>query len=137
MTGWTARRRRRPARSGGTCGGAGCGAAGAPAADDDVDTDALDDEHRMLEDFTAEHRDCQVPSFGEDLPSPAAEFPAEHALSRRLLTLPCDHRYDAADMARVADMGGLARYGLDLRPYLKDAAAWEAALAVLSAAASA
>lgn len=30
------------------------------------------------------------------------------------------------DMARVADMGGLARYGLDLRPYLKDAAAWEA-----------
>ncbi|MGA0608293.1 hypothetical protein ACO2Q0_20050 [Phenylobacterium sp. VNQ135] len=38
-----------------------------------------------------------------DLPSPAAEFTAEHALSRRLLTLPCDHRYDAADMARVAD----------------------------------
>jgi hypothetical protein len=37
-----------------------------------------------------------------DLPSPAGDFPAEHALSRRLLTLPCDHRYDAQDMARVA-----------------------------------
>ncbi|MBR0833463.1 carbohydrate ABC transporter substrate-binding protein [Bradyrhizobium manausense] len=30
------------------------------------------------------------------------------------------------DIARVADMGGLARYMLDLRPYLKDAAYWEA-----------
>jgi len=38
-----------------------------------------------------------------DLPSPAADFPAEHALSHRLLTLPCDHRYDDADMARVAE----------------------------------
>ena len=37
------------------------------------------------------------------LPSPAADFPAEHALSRRLLTLPCDHRYDDDDMARVAE----------------------------------
>jgi hypothetical protein len=37
------------------------------------------------------------------LPSPAADFPAEHALSARLITLPCDHRYDEADMARVAD----------------------------------
>jgi hypothetical protein len=39
-----------------------------------------------------------------ELPSPAAEFPVEHALSRRLLTLPCDQRYDEADMARVADV---------------------------------
>jgi len=38
-----------------------------------------------------------------ELPSPAADFPAEHALSRRLLTLPCDHRYDDADMVRVAE----------------------------------
>jgi hypothetical protein len=38
-----------------------------------------------------------------ELPSPAAEFLAEHALSARLITLPCDHRYDEADMARVAD----------------------------------
>lgn len=38
-----------------------------------------------------------------DLPSPPEAFPAEHELSRRLLTLPCDHRYDAADMARVAE----------------------------------
>lgn len=38
-----------------------------------------------------------------DLPSPAEAFAAEHELSQRLLTLPCDHRYDAADMARVAE----------------------------------
>lgn len=38
-----------------------------------------------------------------ELPSTAADFPAEHALSRRLLTLPCDHRYDDADMGRVAE----------------------------------
>lgn len=30
------------------------------------------------------------------------------------------------DMARIADMGGLSRYMLDLRPHLKDAATWEA-----------
>lgn len=30
------------------------------------------------------------------------------------------------DIARVSDMGGLARYMLDLRPYLKDAAYWDA-----------
>lgn len=35
------------------------------------------------------------------LPSPAVDFPAEHALAQRLLTLPCDQRYVAADMARV------------------------------------
>lgn len=29
------------------------------------------------------------------------------------------------DMARIADMGGLSRYMLDLRPHLKDAAYWE------------
>lgn len=52
--------------------GAGCGAAGVDTAADELDTDALDDEHRMLEDFTTEHRDCSVPSFGEDLPSPAS-----------------------------------------------------------------
>lgn len=55
--------------------GAGCGAAGTPAPDDELDTDALDDEHRMLEDFTAEHRDCAVPYLGIVLPSPA-EMPA-------------------------------------------------------------
>jgi hypothetical protein len=37
------------------------------------------------------------------LPSPAADFPVEHDLSRRLLTLPCDHRYGEDDMARVAE----------------------------------
>lgn len=29
------------------------------------------------------------------------------------------------DIARVVDLGGIARYALDLRPYLKDAAYWE------------
>jgi hypothetical protein len=38
-----------------------------------------------------------------ELPSAAADFPAEHELSRRLLTLPCDHRYHDDDMARVAE----------------------------------
>jgi hypothetical protein len=38
-----------------------------------------------------------------ELPSPAADFPVEHALSHRLLTLPCDQRYDEDDMARVAE----------------------------------
>lgn len=37
-----------------------------------------------------------------ELPSPQAEFPKEHAFSEQLLTLPCDHRYDVADMERVA-----------------------------------
>jgi hypothetical protein len=38
----------------------------------------------------------------DNLPSPAAEFPNEHALSGALLTLPCDQRYGAAEMERVA-----------------------------------
>lgn len=38
------------------------------------------------------------------LASPAEDFPREHAWTRRLLTLPCDHRYDASDMARIADL---------------------------------
>jgi dTDP-4-amino-4,6-dideoxygalactose transaminase len=37
----------------------------------------------------------------ERLPSPRDEFPAEHALASRILTLPCDHRYNVADMERV------------------------------------
>lgn len=36
------------------------------------------------------------------LPSPPEAFPDEHRLSRQLLSLPCDHRYEAADMARLA-----------------------------------
>lgn len=36
------------------------------------------------------------------LPSPAAAFPREHSLSREILTLPCDQRYDDQDMARIA-----------------------------------
>ena len=35
--------------------------------------------------------------------APAAVFPREHGWTRALITLPCDHRYGAAEMARVAD----------------------------------
>lgn len=38
------------------------------------------------------------------LASPADDFPREHGWTRRLLTLPCDHRYEQADMARIADL---------------------------------
>jgi hypothetical protein len=37
-----------------------------------------------------------------ELPSSADDFPDEQQLSRRLLTLPCDQRYDPGDMAEVA-----------------------------------
>jgi hypothetical protein len=36
------------------------------------------------------------------LPSPRGRFPEAHRLTRELLTLPCDHRYDAAGMRAVA-----------------------------------
>lgn len=36
-------------------------------------------------------------------PSPASEFPAEHRLAAKLLTLPCDQRYGEAEMCRVAE----------------------------------
>jgi hypothetical protein len=36
-----------------------------------------------------------------NLPSPAREFPDEHALAGTLLTLPCDQRYGAAEMEHV------------------------------------
>lgn len=39
-----------------------------------------------------------------ELASPAEAFPHENAWTKRLLTLPCDHRYDEADMARIADI---------------------------------
>ena len=32
---------------------------------------------------------------------------------------------EGPDMARVVDLGGISRYMLDLRPYLKDAAYWD------------
>lgn len=38
----------------------------------------------------------------ESLPSPAAEFPAEHELAASVLTLPCDQRYSGEHMERVA-----------------------------------
>lgn len=39
-----------------------------------------------------------------ELASPADQFPREHAWTRRLLTLPCDHRYTEAEMAGIADL---------------------------------
>jgi len=39
-----------------------------------------------------------------DIPAPADAFPAEQDLSQRLLTLPCDQRYDRDDMVRIAQM---------------------------------
>ncbi|WP_396593476.1 hypothetical protein [Brevundimonas sp. R86498] len=39
-----------------------------------------------------------------DLASPAGLFPREHAWTRRLLTLPCDHRYTEVEMAGIADL---------------------------------
>jgi hypothetical protein len=38
------------------------------------------------------------------LPSPETEFPWEHDLSREIMTLPCDHRYDLDDMRFVAEV---------------------------------
>jgi hypothetical protein len=32
-----------------------------------------------------------------------ADFPSEHALARRLLTLPCDHRYDENSLSRLVE----------------------------------
>jgi dTDP-4-amino-4,6-dideoxygalactose transaminase len=37
-----------------------------------------------------------------DLPSPAEIFAREHGLAQELITLPCDQRYEANDMLRVA-----------------------------------
>jgi len=31
------------------------------------------------------------------------DFPSEHALARRLLTLPCDHRYDESSLSRLVE----------------------------------
>ena len=36
--------------------------------------------------------------------APEAAFPTEAAWTRELLTLPCDHRYGAAQMQRIADL---------------------------------
>lgn len=43
------------------------------------------------------------PRHWADLASPASAFPQAHRLSAELVSLPCDQRYAAADMERVAD----------------------------------
>lgn len=45
-----------------------------------------------------------APRHWADLPSDAQAFPDAHALSRQLVSLPCDQRYGAADMARVTEV---------------------------------
>ncbi len=50
------------------------------------------------------------PHHWPDLPSSAADFPEVHALNAELLSVPCDHRYGAQDMARVIEkLTSLAR----------------------------
>ena len=39
-----------------------------------------------------------------ELPCDPEQFEAEHRLSRELVTLPCDYRYDEADMHRLAEL---------------------------------
>ncbi|MBX9616658.1 MAG: hypothetical protein K2X25_13765 [Caulobacteraceae bacterium] len=39
-----------------------------------------------------------------ELASPADRFPREHDWTRRLLTLPCDHRYSEGEMTSMADL---------------------------------
>lgn len=39
-----------------------------------------------------------------ELASPAERYTREHDWTRRLLTLPCDHRYSVVEMARIADL---------------------------------
>jgi dTDP-4-amino-4,6-dideoxygalactose transaminase len=41
------------------------------------------------------------PVHWPDLPSDPAAFPAAHRLAGEMLSLPCDHRYGEADMARI------------------------------------
>lgn len=72
--------------------------AGTPLGVPVLTSDAAAVQGRMAE------RGVFCPRHWPDLPSPPSEFAAEHALSRRLLTLPCDHRYGEEDMARVADV---------------------------------
>ena len=43
------------------------------------------------------------PRHWPDLGSNPSLFPYEHALSRQLLTLPCDHRYSVEQLGRLAD----------------------------------
>ena len=62
---------------------AGCGAVGMEAPDGELNTDALDDEHRMLTDFTAEHRDCSQP-----LDDTAVELPSPGSMVREIASRP-------------------------------------------------
>ncbi len=44
-----------------------------------------------------------APRHWAELPNEAGDFPGEHALAQRLLSLPCDPRYGPADMARLIE----------------------------------
>ncbi|MGH1541881.1 MAG: DegT/DnrJ/EryC1/StrS family aminotransferase [Arenicella sp.] len=45
-----------------------------------------------------------APRHWQTLNSPANIFPLEHQLSKTLITLPCDQRYDTTDMARTTQV---------------------------------
>ena len=51
--------------------------------------------------YLASHH-VYAPHHWNNLPSDPLEYPREHQLAARLVTLPCDQRYDLADMRKVA-----------------------------------
>lgn len=62
---------------------------------------AVEDAQSLARQLAAERLFC--PRHWAELNSDPVGFPYEHSLSRQLLTLPCDHRYTAEQLARLAD----------------------------------
>jgi hypothetical protein len=62
---------------------------------------AVEDAPSLARQLAAERLFC--PRHWAELNSDPARFTYEHGLSRQLLTLPCDHRYTAEQLARLAD----------------------------------
>ena len=61
----------------------------------------VEDSLRISRELAEERLFC--PRHWPDLGSNSSLFPYEHALSRQLLTLPCDHRYSVEQLGRLAD----------------------------------
>jgi len=62
---------------------------------------AVEDSQNFARQLAAERLFCA--RHWPDIDVDAKRFPFEHALSRQLLTLPCDHRYTPEQLARLAD----------------------------------
>ena len=62
---------------------------------------AVENAQSLVRQLAAERLFC--PRHWAELNSDPVRFPYEHSLSRQLLTLPCDHRYTAEQLARLAD----------------------------------